>query len=104
MKNHGFGMRHFYSRKQEKQLIHAIDKAVYVVAVMGPILTLPQLSKIWIEKNAAGLSLISWSSYLCFAFIWLTYGIVHRVKPIIFANAIWILLEIFIVTGIVLYG
>ena len=60
-----------------------LDKLIYLVGVSGPIMTLPQLYKIWIEQNASGVSLVSWSWYLIIAFIWSLYGIVHKEKPII---------------------
>ena len=81
-----------------------LDKLIYLVGVSGPIMTLPQLYKIWIEQNASGVSLVSWSWYLIIAFIWSLYGIVHKEKPIIVTNALWIFIEIFIVLGIIIYS
>ena len=81
-----------------------LDKMIYVVGVSGPIMTFPQLLKIWVEKNAQGVSLFSWAWYLGIAFIWLTYAIVHKEKPLIITYILWIIIEIFIVIGVVLYG
>lgn len=81
-----------------------MDKAIFAVGVFGPIMTIPQLVKIWGERNASGVSAISWGAYLITAIFWLAYGIMHREKPIIFTYSIWILLEILIITGTLLYG
>jgi uncharacterized protein with PQ loop repeat len=81
-----------------------LDKIIYLVGVLGPILTIPQLTEIWISKNASGVSLISWSWYVISALIWLSYGIVHKEKPIIVTNILWTIINIFIVIGIILYG
>ncbi|MFW5746020.1 MAG: SemiSWEET family transporter [Nanoarchaeota archaeon] len=70
----------------------------------GPIMTIPQLCKIWVEKNAAGVSAVSWIAYLVTAFFWLTYGIMHKEKPIIFTYSGWIIIEVFIIIGTFVYG
>ena len=107
-------LHHFHKRKRiHKKLeeypspnkwISLIDNLTYFVAIFGPIMTIPQVTKIWIDKNATGVSIISWVSYLIAAVFWLIYGIAHKEKPIIFANIIWIFLEILIITGTFIYG
>ncbi|MBW2999558.1 hypothetical protein KY339_02695 [Candidatus Woesearchaeota archaeon] len=108
------GLHHFHKRKRihvkhepyphPKKWKRFIDKTIYAVGVFGPLMTIPQLTKIWIDKNAAGVSAISWGAYLITAIFWFIYGVAHKEKPIIVTYAIWIFLEIFIVIGAVLYG
>ena len=81
-----------------------IDRLIYVVAIVGPIITIPQVLKIWLEQSAAGVSLVSWSFYLIGSLIWLSYGIMHKEKPIILSNCLWLIANIFIVLGILIYG
>ncbi len=81
-----------------------MDKAVYVVGAIGPLMTLPQISKIWFEKNASGVSILSWSAFLFYAIFWLIYGIIHKEKPIIFAYILWVTLQSLVVIGIIIYG
>ena len=81
-----------------------VNHAVYIIAVFGLFMTLPQLGKIWIYKNAIGVSIISWSTYLFCAMFWLIYGIYNKQNPIIFSYGIWIVFNFFIVVGIFLYG
>ncbi len=71
---------------------------------MGPIVTIHQIYKIWIEKNATGVSPIAWGTYLFIAIFWVIYGIAHREKPIIFIFSVWIVLDILIVLGTLIYG
>ena len=112
MNTHGF--YHFYERKESFKkkmeeyifrdtLKRNLDKAIYFVAVATPILTIPQILLIWIEKDASGVSLITWISYFIAAFFWLFYGIVHRATPIIITNSLWIVLKAFVIVGIFLY-
>ena len=81
-----------------------MDKFIYVICIFGPVMTIPQILKIWVHKNAAGVSVISWSAYMIVAISWLMYGIVHKERPIIFSNCMWLFLEVFIVSGILVYG
>lgn len=108
------GLHHAHKRKRVHQkqepyphpnkLKRFIDKFIYIVAIFGMVMTIPQITKIWIGKNAAGVSAISWGAYLVGAVFWLIYGILHKEKPIIFTYSIWIFLEIFIIIGTVMYG
>ncbi len=107
------GLPHFHFRKRtKKKKIHKhskhklkkfMDKAIYFVAFFGPLMTIPQVMKIWVEKNASGISLISWGSYLIAATFWLTYGIIHKEKPIIVTYTLWIILHTLVITGTISY-
>jgi uncharacterized protein with PQ loop repeat len=107
---HGFQHHHKRNRKDKKNsadrknAIKLMDTVVYIGAALVPLTLLPQLLKIWVWKTAAGVSLISWIAFLGGASFWLTYGILHRAKPIIYMYAIMIILEILIVIGIVMYS
>lgn len=87
-----------------RKWIRVMDRVIYAMGIIGPIMTIPQLTKIWLEQSAAGVSVISWATYLLIAVTWTVYGILHKEKPIIFTYAIWILLDILIVFGVILYG
>ena len=107
------GLPHFHFRKRvKKKKVNAhpknklkkfMDKAIYFIAFFAPLMTIPQILKIWVEKNAAGISLISWGSYLIAATFWLTYGIIHKEKPIIVTYTLWIILHTLVITGTISY-
>ena len=88
----------------KKKFVRRLDKIVYVVGVLGPVMTIPQIAKIWINKTAGNISLISWIAYLLFAFVLMFYGIVHKEKPLILMYFLWIIVDAFVVIGILLYG
>lgn len=108
------GIHHFHTRKRIHQKHepyphpekwkNLVDKFVYIVGGVGPIFTVPQITKIWIGQNAAGVSVIAWISYLIAALFWVAYGIMHKEKPIIFTYGIWVVLDLIIVIGAVIYG
>ena len=114
MAKHSQGLHHHLVRKR----IHAkhepyphpdrwkryVDEAIYPIGVLAPLLTVPQLLEVWISKEAAGLSLLTWSSWTFFSAFWIIYGIMHKEKPIIISNIAWLLIELGVVAGIILYN
>jgi uncharacterized protein with PQ loop repeat len=105
------GLHHYHIRKrmQHEPFPHPdkwkrwLDKLVFVAGVFGPIMTIPQILKIWATGNAAGVSAASWIGYLITAIVWFIYGIAHREKPIIVTYAIWILMDAMIILGVALF-
>jgi len=92
--------------KKEEQLTKTkfLDKLVLIIALIWPVFELPQLIKIFAEKTAAGVSLMTWSFFVIFSIPWLIYGIVHKEKPIIILYLLWIIIDSSIVVGILLYS
>ena len=80
------------------------DKAVLIVGIITVILTMPQVFKIFIEKTAAGVSLISWTTFTIAAMFWLAYGILHKEKPIIITYIGYFIQNFIIVIGVIIYG
>lgn len=83
--------------------VRRVDEFAYVVGVFSPLMTLPQLYTIYIEKNAAGISLVSWCAFAVGSLFWLYYGILHKEKPIIISQMLWVTCQILIVIGTALY-
>ncbi|MFW5705114.1 MAG: PQ-loop domain-containing transporter [Nanoarchaeota archaeon] len=81
-----------------------LDKMIYFVAILGPIMTIPQVLKIWITQNAGGLSLISWTTYFFTGIIWLIYATIHKEKPLVFMYIFWLVIYVFVIWGIIMYG
>lgn len=107
------GLHHFHIRKRIHQKFEQyphpdkwkrrMDKLIYGAVFFSPLMTLPQIAEIWLYKNAAGVSTISWVAYFTVAVFWLGYGILHKDKPIICTNVIWLVLDLVIVIGTIIY-
>jgi len=98
------GLHHYHKRKGEiHPLTTFVDKIIYFAGVLGPIMTLPQLLKIYMAKSAAGVSALSWFSYTIIAMVWLIYGIIHKEKPIIITYSLWIIMDGAIAVGAIMY-
>ena len=81
-----------------------IDTFIYAAVVMGPIMTLPQVIKIWVNKNASGVSFVSWTSFSVLSLVWITYGIIHKEKPIIYMNLALVIAQSLVALGAFIYG
>ena len=80
-----------------------VAKAAYIVALAGPLSSVPQIYEIWSERNAAGVSFMTWTLFLVTSIVWLVYGISKGDRPLIISNALWIVGEIIIMVGAALY-
>ncbi len=86
--------------KQDKRFI---DRAAYVVGILFPLSTLPQLNQLFTSHDAGGLSLITWVMYALLTGLFLIYAWVDRIKPLILAQAAWLIVDIAMIIGILLY-
>lgn len=80
-----------------------LDSFIYIYATIMPIFTSAQVYQIYTLQSATGVSLIAWSAYLFGTSLWLTYGIVHKEKPIIYSNLINSSINLLVVIGILIY-
>jgi MtN3 and saliva related transmembrane protein len=99
MVHHNVGIK-FLNKKKNKELV---DKLMYVVGVISPLTALPQLYNIWINKSIVGVSIVSWLLFTVIAACWLVYGLAHKEKPIIINNILWLIVDLIIVVGLIIY-
>lgn len=80
-----------------------MDNFIYLIGVLGPLLTIPQVFKIWIAQDASGVSLITWGSYFIFSIFWIIYGVIHEEKPIILSSFLSLIVQAGVVIGIIFF-
>jgi len=103
----GKGLHHLSRRKHSnnsKEFISGYDKFLTVFASVAPFVLLPQIIIIFVTKSVAGLSLITWSLLTLFTIPWIIYGFLHKEKPIIITYLLFLLLNLAVVVGIIIYG
>lgn len=79
------------------------SKFMYVVALVFPLTTIPQIVTIFRNHSSVNVSLASWSLYAICALITLVYAITHNLKPLIIEGILWTIMYAAIITGIILY-
>lgn len=104
-----FGIHHYAHRKQQVKQTNTtywqkiIGMGAYSTGILGPLLTIDQVQKVWIEKTVEGISVISWGANFLFAIIWVVYGITHKERVIIVTNVLWMIMNGLVVFGTLLY-
>jgi len=84
--------------------VSGLEKALRGLSVVTMLMTVPQVLTIWIGRDASGVSLVSWASYLFAACLWFVYGLQKGDKTIYLACIGWILLDAAVVVGVVIYS
>ena len=74
------------------------------MSIFTMLMTIPQVSTIWVSRQAAGVSLLSWSAYLLSALLRFWHGVQKGDKNIYFACVGWIALDLAVIVGIIIYG
>ena len=77
-----------------------IHNLVLVVGIAEPVMTIPQVYKVWVENQTAGLSIYSWIFYGLGSCVWLVYGLKIKDKPVIVTGILWILMAGAVAIGI----
>ena len=80
-----------------KQLLGALS-------IFTLVMTVPQILAIWVSRQAAGVSLLSWSAYWISALVWFWYGVQKRDRNIYLPCVGWLLLDSAVIVGAVIYG
>jgi uncharacterized protein with PQ loop repeat len=95
---------HLRKKRKKDGTQKILDKLVYFAGIAGPVMTLPQVFKIWAEKSASGVAVETWATYLILSVIWISYGILHKEKPLIIMYSSYFVINISIIVGIALYA
>lgn len=80
------------------------ERIALVAGIIQPLVTIPQIYEIYTSQQAENVSLLTWVGYLIFGIIFLIYGYIFKLRPIFYGQIIWVILQITVVTGILLYG
>jgi uncharacterized protein with PQ loop repeat len=84
--------------------VTSLEKVLRGMSVFTMLMTVPQVYIVWVQRDAAGVSLLSWLAYLASAVLWFVYGWQKRDKTIYMACIGWVVLDLAIVAGVIVYG
>ncbi len=77
---------------------------MFAIAIFGPLSTLPQVHQTLTTRDVSGMSLFTWGLWAALTVVWLIYGILHKEKPLIISQGIYLVLNLIVVGAIVLYS
>ena len=74
------------------------------MSVFTMLMTVPQVWTIWVNHQAAGVSIPSWSAYLVSAALWFWYGLRKGDLNLYLPCVGWMGLDLAIIAGALVYG
>ena len=74
------------------------------MSVFTLLMTVPQVLTIWVGRQAAGVSVLSWSAYLLSAILWFWYGLQKRDKNIYLPCVGWAGMDVAVIVGALIYA
>ncbi|MGZ5179321.1 MAG: SemiSWEET family transporter [Ramlibacter sp.] len=77
-----------------------LQRILPTLSVFTMAMTVPQVWSVWVQRQTAGVSLLSWGAYLLSACLWLAYGLGKKDKTIWVACIGWVLLDAAVVVGV----
>lgn len=89
-------------KKPESKLF--IDRLILVVAIIEPVLTLPQAITIFRNHNASGVSILTWLGFNFMVLIWLWYALVHKDRIVLLYQGLFFIFNTVVIFGAILYG
>ncbi len=99
-------MSHYHPHSHKKNKIlkqnHMLDILIYPIAFLSPIMTIPQVVDVWVNKDK-GVSVTTWASYAIVSGFWLIYAIHHKEKPVAISSILLLILDSAIVLGVFLH-
>ena len=81
-------------------MTRSIDAVCLIFSVFNPLATAPQIVQLYSTHDSTGLSLLMWVLYLVGAIPFLAYGWVHRVKPLVVVNVLWVIIDLIMIYGV----
>ncbi len=98
MPHQTFGFHHAHTRKRihvqheefpsNDKLKNFLDRAMYFIGALSPLMIIPQIITIWRGKNADTVSITTWATFAFVSCFWILYGILHKEKQIIFIHVL----------------
>ena len=89
---------------KNKEHKYIIDKVVMFTGLIGPIASIPQAITIYSAQDAEGVSIITWGLFIVTNAALLIYAIVHKLPALILSNICWVIIEVIVVAGILMYS
>jgi uncharacterized protein with PQ loop repeat len=80
-----------------------LRRVLGAMSIFTLLMTVAQVWTIWMGKQGAGVSVLSWGAYLLSALLWFWYGIRKHDKNIYLPCIGWIALNGAVVAGAIVY-
>ena len=89
---------HLHKHRKNAKKSSKFDIFVTCLSGVYPLTGVPQAIGVWHGGSTTATG-ITWLCFLLFGFIFLAYGIIHKVWPMIIDNVLWTFIDIAVVVG-----
>ena len=97
----------FFSEKRRYESnpwVKFLYSTTITAGIIGPLTNGPQILKIFVGRNATGVSLLSWSLFALFDIPFIIWSIVQRDVPVFVTYSLWFVSNFLVVIGVLMYG
>lgn len=77
--------------------VQPLDNIMLATAFIYPLAGLPQVIAVW---SGGEVAVLTWILFLMFDLLSLTYGIVHRIWPLVVSGILWAVVELAVIIGV----
>lgn len=84
----------------KKKQLTLFDKIIILAAFAYPLSGLPQVIEVF-NGHTEGVSLWSWVGFMGFSGLFLAYGLVHKIAPMIITNTLWLAVDGMVIVGLI---
>lgn len=110
MSDHGHFHLHKRHRTQHGEPFHStdrlkkyVDRTCYFFSILMPLTTIPQIHLIYSEHEVSGVSLSMWILYCIGVIPFFLYGIIHKERQLVILNSLWMIAQVVVIVGILMY-
>jgi uncharacterized protein with PQ loop repeat len=76
------------------------ERLMYGIALIAPIMTIPQAMQVWFDHRVQGVSITTWGAYAAVSCLWLVYATIHKERPLVLTHCLLIIVDTSIVLGV----
>lgn len=90
--------------KNHNNVDDRLDLLTNICAVILPFTTIDQLYLIYIQKKTEGVSLLTWFLYGILSIPLFIYSVKRKDTPMIILNGLWVVIDLMVWFGALIYG
>ena len=80
------------------------DYVIYFFTVATPLFELPQAITIYSSHDAGSVSIYTWGFFVIDNVVWIVYALRRKIWPLLITSVLYLLIELSVVAGIILYS
>ena len=84
--------------------VRYFDNLIGAISIIYPLTGFAQVFKIWTEKTAAGVSLLTWGAFLIFTIPFLIYSFLIKDGKLALMWSLWVVVYVSVIAGVLVYG